>query len=154
MIIHRNIDHIDHVRVRQRCLREKRVYIIVLLHLLLTKTLYIIETAAQIVPSSFHLRINCGGPLIVDSNNNNARWESDTTYNVGNKGNRRNICTNQPNITMTNLPPNVPRTLYCTQRFYAPNVFTVPPYQYNIPVPENNAYYLVKLHFLEMVRRS
>ena len=146
--------YLNHDRLHHRSLREKRVYILLLLQMLLTITLLMVETAAQIVPSSFHLRINGGGPLIIDSNNNNARWESDTTYNVGNKGNRRNICTNQPNITMMNLPPNVPRTLYCTQRFYAPNVFTVPPYEYNIPVPQNNAYYLVKLHFLEMVRRS
>jgi hypothetical protein len=107
--------------------------------------------------SPFHLRINGGGPLIVVNHHNNkdqnTRWESDTPYNVGNKGNRRNICTNQPNISITNVPSHVPSSVYCTQRFYAANnIFTIPPFQYNIPVPNNNAYYIVKLHFVEMVR--
>jgi Malectin domain len=148
----KNHDNIDHIRASDRLLHTMRVFLMLLLQLLLSITLIINESTAQSVPSSFHIRINGGGPLIVDRNNNNTRWESDTTYNVGNKGNRRNICTSQPNIPMMNIPLNVPPSLYCTQRFYASNVFNAPPYQYNIPVPESNAYYLVKLHFFEMVR--
>ena len=112
-------------------------------------TFLIVELAVPV--TAFHLRINGGGPLIIDSTNNNTRWEADTPYNFQNKGNRYNICSQQPNVTFTNVSSSVPRTLYCTQRFYKPNVFP-PPYQYHIPVPANHSYYIVKLHFMEYVR--
>ena len=122
--------------------------------LLMIFALVITETTAQSTP--YHIRINGGGPLIIDTDNNNARWESDTIYNVENKGNRRNICGSQPNIVIQNNRPlaKVPAAVYCSQRNYNQNnIFTIPPFQYNIPVPENNQYYLVKLHFVEMVRK-
>ena len=112
-------------------------------------TFLIVELAVPV--TAFHLRINGGGPLIIDSTNNNTRWEADTPYNFQNKGNRYNICSQQPNVTFANVSSTVPRTLYCTQRFYKPTVFP-PPYQYNIPVPTNDSYYIVKLHFMEYVR--
>lgn len=99
--------------------------------------------------NAFHLRINGGGPLILDAANNNTRWEADTPYNLQNKGQRQNVCTSNPNITFANLPPQVPATLYCTQRFYESATFA-PPYQYRINV--TTGYYIVKLHFMEFVR--
>jgi Malectin domain len=93
-----------------------------------------------------HIRVNCGGPTFVDSNSN--QWTNDVVYNLGNKGNRRNLCST---TTVQNAPSNVPSNLYCSQRYYTPATFTQP-YQYDIPVP-NNAFYIVKLHFAELVRK-
>lgn len=85
--------------------------------------------------------------------NNNIAWESDTAYNVENKGSRRNACSSSSNLTFSNLPLDVPASVVCTQRYYNPNDIAVrPPYQYQIPVPDNNAYYVVILHLVELVR--
>jgi Malectin domain len=119
-------------------------------------------------------RINCGGPLLIDdsrnNNNNNSssttttRWEADTQYNLEQKGKRRNRCsatittttttTTTTGVTIQNVPSNVTRNVYCSQRFYPTTTNTSQqqqPYQYNIPVP-NNAFYTVRLHFAELVR--
>ena len=119
-------------------------------------------TTAQITttPPHFHLRINAGGPLIIDNNNNNHRWESDTAYNVEAKGSRRNVCSssssNNNTTFFTNLPLDTPASVFCTQRYYNPqNIIAYrPPYQYQIPVPDNDAYYVVILHVVELVRFS
>jgi Malectin domain len=94
-----------------------------------------------------HIRVNCGGNTFVDSNSN--QWTNDAVYNLGNKGNRRNLCSN---TTVQNIPLNVPSTLYCSQRYFT-SAWYPQPFQYNIPVP-NNALYTVKLHFAELVRSS
>ena len=103
--------------------------------------------AAQTAPVTLPFRINGGGPLIVDALNNNTRWESDSAYNLGNKGNRRNVCS-----TVNITPPlsTLPAAMYCSQRFYSTTTFAQP-FQYNIPVL-NNANYTVVLHFAELVR--
>ena len=103
--------------------------------------------AAQTTPVTLPFRINGGGSLIIDALNNNTRWESDSAYNLGNKGNRRNVCS-----TVTVTPPlsTLPAAMYCSQRFYSTNTFSQP-FQYNIPVL-NNANYTVVLHFAELVR--
>ena len=117
-------------------------------------------TTAQTTTPHFHLRINAGGPLIIDNNNNNNyRWESDTAYNVDGKGSRRNVCSSSSinNTTFfTNLPLDTPASVFCTQRYYNPqNIIAYrPPYQYQIPVPDNDAYYVVILHVVELVRFS
>ena len=134
---------------RSRCVSLRRLAPLV--QMIVVASIFVFTSFSQTVVSAFHLRINGGGPLIIDSGNNNTRWESDTPYNLGNKGQRNNICTSQPNITFANVSTTVPRTLYCTQRFYNPTTFP-PPYQFNIPVPTNNTYYIVKLHFIEFVR--
>ena len=134
---------------RQRPLSLVASYAVVVVVAVVVFTFLIVELAEPV--TAFHLRINGGGPLIIDSTNNNTRWEADTPYNFQNKGNRYNICSQQPNVTFANVSSSVPRTLYCTQRFYKPTVFP-PPYQYNIPVPTNDSYYIVKLHFMEYVR--
>ena len=134
---------------RQRPLSLLPSYVVVVVVAVVVFTFLIVELAIPV--TAFHLRINGGGPLIIDSTNNNTRWEADTPYNFQNKGNRYNICSQQPNVTFTNVSSSVPRTLYCTQRFYKPTVFP-PPYQYHIPVPTNDSYYIVKLHFMEYVR--
>ena len=135
---------------RSRCVSLRRLAPLV--QMIVVASIFVFTSFSQtVVVSAFHLRINGGGPLIIDSGNNNTRWESDTPYNLGNKGQRNNRCTSQPNITFANVSTTVLRTLYCTQRFYNPSTFP-PPYQFNIPVPTNHTNYIVKLLFIEFVR--
>ena len=131
---------------------------LLLLQVLFFSSTFTTTTTAQTTTPDFHLRINAGGPLIID-NNNNHRWESDTAYNVDGKGSRRNVCSSSSinNTTFfTNLPLDTPASVFCTQRYYNPqNIIAYrPPYQYQIPVPDNDAYYVVILHVVELVRFS
>jgi Malectin domain len=80
-------------------------------------------------------RINCGSNETITVQPGNIVWERDQYYT-----------TESRTYSTCNATPS----LYCNDRYW--RVLNIPPYQYNIPVPYNNATYQVKLHFVELVR--
>ena len=91
---------------------------------------------ARVALGQVVVRINAGGPLIVDSAGNT--WIADAYF--GGKG--------QPYVS-----PACSITLellYCTQRYFPLNKGT--PYVYSIPVPASGRYE-IRLNFAELVRK-
>jgi hypothetical protein len=83
---------------------------------------------------SIPIRINCGSTSSVIMND--ILFHSDQ-YSLS--GAMYNTCGN----TTTN-------SIYCTSRYFRTSKGT--PFQYNIPVPFNNTFYQLRLHFAEQVR--
>jgi hypothetical protein len=104
------------------------------------ESVHFIVVDAQQVPSqnvSFTpIRINSGSTSSVVTTNN-ITWNPDQ-YALS--GGLYNTCTNT--TTSTNI--------YCTSRFFKQTRGKT--YRYNIPVPFNNIYYQLRLHFAEQVR--
>ena len=84
------------------------------------------------------VRINAGGPLIVDSTNRT--WIADAYF--GGKG-QPYVLAACPNAAMKDA-------LYCSHRYFVPS--QAPPYEYNVPVPMAGRYD-IRLHFAELVRQ-
>jgi Malectin domain len=97
------------------------------------------------------IRINCGSRRFLDSSTNQI-WFNETAYNEGNKGIARSRCSSS--LSIQNVPSVELRDLYCSHRYFR-NGVDVPPFRYQIPVPNtknNSNYYTVRLHFSEIVR--
>lgn len=84
-------------------------------------------------------RINCGATSNTLVTMNNVTWSKDMYALSGATSNR---------CSKTNTTTN---TIYCSSRYFRTSLGT--PLRYNIPVPYNNALYVLKLHFNEHVRR-
>ena len=95
------------------------------------------------------VRINCGGPRYTDPDTKYV-WKGDSKkYLTGTPGYQYSKCSNRY-ITIANTTKGM-RGVYCSNRFFKPNVGTLPNF-YTIPVLNTTASYIVRLHFAEIVR--
>ena len=96
---------------------------------------------ARVALGQVVVRINAGGPLIVDSAGNT--WIADAYF--GGKGATYVL----PACSVT-VSDTIDDALYCTQRYFPLNKGT--PYVYSIPVPASGRYE-IRLNFAELVRK-